>query len=337
MNDSFHEESGRIRQSLGNLLKEARKSKKKSLEEIAAATGIGISKLQALESGDRRGLPADVFVRGFIRMYAAQVDADQQVALELYEREWGGQAHSSGDETAILQGEEFAKNSLILRHWPTLLTTIILCAIIYLITKFFFPALFISPNQPIKETLSDELPKIEIVAPDSDSDLSTVIAQGVEILEQEVTDDTEDSVAPQSEEETAEDQHNEPVPSSSEDTDNSTAPAGQQPSQAETTPLTESSAARAATETPSSPEATTEAPTHYTLHLKFTERTWVKVSIDGQDPQEEIFKQNSEKTWEADKSIDLYLGNAGGVKIDLNGKPMPLEQESGQTVRITIP
>lgn len=335
---SYQDETPRTRQSLGALLKEGRKSKGKSLEDISKATGIGISKLQALENGERRGLPADVFVRGFIRMISAQIGVDSQDALELFEREWGGR--ESSDNTSLLQGESFAKSSVILRRWPAFFSILVLGTIFYLAAKFFFPALFVVPSQPFGEILSNELPEIKIVTQprqDLPSDATSGTNAG------QVTDN------PVSKSDSRENDE-ESMPSVIiEQSQNSLPPSK---TEAIIEPTNQAAEIKEVTETDSiettislqvDEDTTVLIPdipddvTHYTLHVKFNERTWVKIALDGQESQEEIFKRNSEKTWDADNSIDLYLGNAGGVNITLNGKPMPLKQESGQTVRLQIP
>lgn len=55
--------------SPGSYLRGLREQKNISLEEISKATRVSVRQLQALESDDTAGLPAPVFVRGFIRAY----------------------------------------------------------------------------------------------------------------------------------------------------------------------------------------------------------------------------------------------------------------------------
>ena len=60
--------------SLGELLAAARTARGKSAQEAANATRIRLKHLQALE-GDRWGeLPPPVYVRGYLRTYAAYLD-----------------------------------------------------------------------------------------------------------------------------------------------------------------------------------------------------------------------------------------------------------------------
>lgn len=61
---------------IGARLREARLALGMSAEDIAHLTKIPRSSIDALEDGDMTGLPAPVFVRGFIRAYARTVNLD---------------------------------------------------------------------------------------------------------------------------------------------------------------------------------------------------------------------------------------------------------------------
>lgn len=67
---------------LGDKLREAREARGITVDQLAAATKIRSDYLLALEQGDRSSLPGDVYVRGFLRLYAREVglDADAVVA-----------------------------------------------------------------------------------------------------------------------------------------------------------------------------------------------------------------------------------------------------------------
>lgn len=58
-----------------------------SLTEVSKATRIQVKYLELLESGNYEALPADVYVRGFLRSYARHLNVDEQILLHLYERE----------------------------------------------------------------------------------------------------------------------------------------------------------------------------------------------------------------------------------------------------------
>ena len=71
--------------SFGRYLKSVRLEKQISLEQVAAQTRIGVGNLLLIEGEDHEQLPAEVFVKGFLRSYAAAVGADGDEAVRLYE------------------------------------------------------------------------------------------------------------------------------------------------------------------------------------------------------------------------------------------------------------
>jgi cytoskeletal protein RodZ len=68
--------------AFGSYLKTVRLEKGIKLSAISVKTRISKDTLAALEDEDHERLPADVFVKGFIRAYARVVDADGDVAVK---------------------------------------------------------------------------------------------------------------------------------------------------------------------------------------------------------------------------------------------------------------
>ena len=73
--------------TLGEKLKKLRGDFRMSLTEISKATKIQTKYLEYLEEGQYEKLPAEVYVRGFLRSYARYLNIDEQVLVKLYERE----------------------------------------------------------------------------------------------------------------------------------------------------------------------------------------------------------------------------------------------------------
>lgn len=72
---------------LGEQLRAERERRGKVLEEVAEATKIRKTYLEALEGHDWKALPADVFTRGYLRSYAEYLGLDQEHLLKVYARE----------------------------------------------------------------------------------------------------------------------------------------------------------------------------------------------------------------------------------------------------------
>ncbi|NTV55330.1 MAG: helix-turn-helix domain-containing protein [Candidatus Moranbacteria bacterium] len=73
--------------TLGEKLRKVRNDNRISLAEVSRATKIQVKYLEALEAGAYEKLPPEVYVRGFLRGYAAHLGIPEDAILRLYERE----------------------------------------------------------------------------------------------------------------------------------------------------------------------------------------------------------------------------------------------------------
>ncbi|MFA9262750.1 MAG: helix-turn-helix domain-containing protein, partial [Undibacterium sp.] len=73
--------------TLGEKLKKLRQQYRMSYAEIAKATRIQAKYLEALENGAYEKLPAEVYIRGFLRSYARYLGLDDEAFLKLYDKE----------------------------------------------------------------------------------------------------------------------------------------------------------------------------------------------------------------------------------------------------------
>jgi cytoskeleton protein RodZ len=69
------------------------------------------------------------------------------------------------------------------------------------------------------------------------------------------------------------------------------------------------------------------------LDLEATELSWVVVQIDNGSPQESLLRPGEKSHWTGQDQFILTLGNAGGVKAELNGKPQKPFGPSGKVAR----
>ncbi len=73
------------------------------------------------------------------------------------------------------------------------------------------------------------------------------------------------------------------------------------------------------------------------LSIIAVEETWIKVSIDDLRAKEYSLMTGDRLELEATSDFDLIIGNATGVNLTLNGKPVRIEGKSGQIVNVQIP
>jgi hypothetical protein len=75
----------------------------------------------------------------------------------------------------------------------------------------------------------------------------------------------------------------------------------------------------------------------YTLEAKFDEITWLRIEIDNQRPREYTFGPGDQESWQAQKSMQLFVGNGGGVSLTMNGEDLGPIGPSGRPVKLSFP
>jgi len=91
--------------------------------------------------------------------------------------------------------------------------------------------------------------------------------------------------------------------------------------------------------TPSPPAtATTSVPEKkpFSLQLKAVEETWVNAQVDDQPGKEMTFKPGEGISLQASNRIRILVGNAGGLELILDGKPLDKFGKSGEVVTLVI-
>ena len=67
---------------VGELLKKKREESGRDLKEIAETLKIRLDYLKAIEEGDLKKLPAEVYLKGYLIEYAKILDIDHQMVME---------------------------------------------------------------------------------------------------------------------------------------------------------------------------------------------------------------------------------------------------------------
>ncbi len=82
------------------------------------------------------------------------------------------------------------------------------------------------------------------------------------------------------------------------------------------------------------PAAGPEAP--LTVTLDFRQDCWVEASVDGEPRVAEMRVQGESLQLQAQKKVELRLGDAGAVEIEVNGEPYDFDAQAGQVRRLEI-
>jgi cytoskeletal protein RodZ len=109
----------------------------------------------------------------------------------------------------------------------------------------------------------------------------------------------------------------------------------QRPTAPEQAALSESSAAGTAPARSRTAGATEKD--KLTLQVLAVEQTWLKVIVDGQNARSYNLKPEDRLELEGSTNFNLMIGNATGLKIFLDGRPVKIFGSSGQVVSLKIP
>jgi len=94
----------------------------------------------------------------------------------------------------------------------------------------------------------------------------------------------------------------------------------------------------AAEEAAAAPPDSRPAPTpQYRLVIHATEATWLKIIADAEPAREFLLQADETVEVEAVSFFNLLIGNAGGVDLTLNGKPVAVPGRTGQVVTLQLP
>lgn len=73
------------------------------------------------------------------------------------------------------------------------------------------------------------------------------------------------------------------------------------------------------------------------LTIDTIEETWLKIIVDDQQAKQYRLNPGDHIELEGSRNFNLLIGNAGGIRLGLNGKAVPLSGKSGQVVNIQLP
>ena len=125
--------------TLGEKLRKLRGDMHVPLTEVARSTRIRVRYLELLESGEYEKLPADVYVRGFLRNYARFLGVDESALIKLYERERNIQSNLGNVKEVKTQSFSLPTTSFVITSRAVTLTAVVLLlggAFVYLYKEF---------------------------------------------------------------------------------------------------------------------------------------------------------------------------------------------------------
>lgn len=90
-------------------------------------------------------------------------------------------------------------------------------------------------------------------------------------------------------------------------------------------------------ESPEKPTAVVPSGEKHQFSVEASQKTWVQVTIDDKNTQNAMVEPGEMREWEAEKSVKVVIGNAGGVRMKWDGRPLELSAKPGSVLRFSLP
>ncbi|MBI5903693.1 MAG: DUF4115 domain-containing protein, partial [Deltaproteobacteria bacterium] len=75
----------------------------------------------------------------------------------------------------------------------------------------------------------------------------------------------------------------------------------------------------------------------HTLTVRASERTWIRVRMDNDEPFDVMLQKGESIVWKAGRNLSVLVGNAGGVEMVFDGKRLSSLGKSGAVVSLVLP
>jgi len=135
--------------TVGDLLRKARGTKRFTLEQVNRRTRISVDVLEALEQDDLESFESDIYLKGFLKNYASFLGLDVADVLRTLDRQRGGGKSTGG---ALWDTEEDIKEEKL--KSPRIFKRFILPLLLVLILALVF--LWINERRKVKRLTGDD-------------------------------------------------------------------------------------------------------------------------------------------------------------------------------------
>jgi cytoskeleton protein RodZ len=321
-------------QELGEILHSARLGKGLTLEDVNERTKISMYVLEALEQGAKESLPHPVYTKGFIKDYALLLDLDAPKIVQEYMAVMGPQEVlelDTGVPDLNVNVRKVAK-SRSGGLWGLLGVLALLVCGIWLAFSYVSQEIVNIPSSIVSEPSENATAAGGVPGMQSESEEIVIVEDdnaSMPLIPQE-------SVGGERSEVSGVDGA-EPAGDAVEQTEDTHAPAAEV-APASVDPVVETPVTDTATEQTAAPVAEKNSGDHV---LVVTARSdcWTRaVADEGEHATKTIryLRSGMSMTVSFARTLQLRLGNAGGVDILLDGRPYAFEASSGEAMTLDL-
>jgi cytoskeleton protein RodZ len=294
--------------AFGDRMRREREMRGVTLEEISESTKISKRALQALEEEDFDLLPGGIFNKGFVRAYARFLGIDEEQAVaDFVAADAVNHKPAEDDKFPLNLEDRTAKPPLNPKRslTPMILALLLLAAAAGGWT-------FWNKHKAQHSAGESQASETSVPASKPPEQLSPTQATSANPNEAS-TANTASEIA------------------------NSTLP-GQKTGSSTSASASDSSSPSesAGSDDLSSADSTPSSRKPFTISIKATEDSWIRIVADGKIKTESILNAEKEISFTAGKELVLFAGNAGGIEVSYNGKPIAPLGKKKELRRVTF-
>ena len=303
-------------ESIGEFFRQVRETKGLTIDEVASKTRIRTDFVKALEDGNFAKLPDQVFARGFVRSYARSLGLDEDDAIHRFDQSAGAyyDKHVERERLRVRQAEEERKRKAN-RKAVAIAIGIAIVTLIFLLSREQSSLLVRRSSSDVPVSVAKRtpppIPESQDAPPTQQAEAAPVAPKAKPSEPPAVSAETGPKKAVES----------------------ATAPVVTASAVPEPSAPSPSSLGSDGPLGGISLEGSGATEGQLALDLEATELSWVVVQIDGGSPQEALLRPGEKARWKGQDQFILTLGNAGGVKAELNGQPQKPFGPSGKVAR----
>ena len=281
----------------GEKLRREREMRGVSLDEIAESTKIGTRNLRALEEEDFDKLPGGIFNKGFVRAYSHFLGLDEEQTVSDFDAALK-EHQAVKSQAEIIQITEDPETEK-LRHFLVLIAALGVVAMIGT-PWYLVHRHFGARDQRAQHKVIGESARASSKSGQIESSAQAARAKSPQPVFTPLSTNTSPTLKPE-------------------------------------TPKQDSVPATPSESSPSGASgAVADAAAPIRLEVTAHEDSWLSIFADGKSLGQEMLAAQKSRTIRAQKEVRLKLGNAAGVEVSFNGKPVNIDGEPKQVKEFTF-
>lgn len=360
----------------GRQLKEERLRQGLEIADVMEKTKISRMNLVAIEEGNEQALPHPVYAKGFVKNYARFLGMDADKMGNTLAQIYVSKDDSGYDELVLADAEKLPAVREGLPRVVGIVAGLLLLAFIGFGGWYFQDTLRgvfssdapedVTPataGRPGPDSFLGGVPQGEPVEREAELGLDSGSLAFPSLAEEPISESLEDAGLPELQSQAARDATADrplsetgprtPSVAEPQETAQDTPSAAPSPTPTADTPSAPDSAPEAVAETgetgaassaPRSEVARTiqepvlaPAGVEKTLEIRATENCWLSAQADGVRPREAFLRPGERFVITFADTLELRLGNAGGVALYIDGNPWPFPARSGEVKSLRFP